>query len=174
MKFKTLHDSSEINARIKELGEKISAKYNDGKPILCVCVLRGSFMFFAELVKHIKGEVIVDFITLSSYEATSSTGKVNLVSGLRESVEDRHVVIIEDIIDSGRTIQFLRGYFADKNALSVEVACLIDKPMTRQVEAAADYIAFTLTRPAFIVGYGLDYDQRFRNLDGIMEIEFEQ
>ncbi|MCH5164578.1 MAG: hypoxanthine phosphoribosyltransferase [Clostridiales bacterium] len=174
MKIKTLYDSSEVSARIKELGDKISAKHNDGKPILCVCVLRGAFMFFSELVKHIKGEVIVDFITLSSYEATSSTGKINLISGLRESIEDRHVLIIEDIIDSGRTIKFLREYFADKNALSVEVACLIDKPMTRQVEAAADYIAFTLTTPAFIVGYGLDYDQRFRNLDGIMEIDLEQ
>ncbi len=173
MKTKVLIDNKTIEARVKELGETISAQYTDGKPILCVCVLRGAFMFFSELVRHIKGDVTVDFITVSSYAATKTTGKVTLVSELREKVEGKHILIIEDIVDSGYTIDFLRKYFRDKNALSVKVACLIDKPMSRIISVKADYIAFTLDKNVFIVGYGLDYEQKFRNLDNISEVEFE-
>lgn len=173
MKTKVLIDNKTIETRIKELGEIISAQYSDGKPILCVCVLKGAFMFFAQLVRYIKGNVEVDFITLSSYVADKTTGNVTLVSDLREKVEGKHVLIIEDIVDSGYTIDFLRNYFKDKNALSVKVACLIDKPMSRIIRTKADFIAFTLEKNAFIVGYGLDYEQKFRNLDNISEVEFE-
>ena len=173
MKTKVLYDTQTIEERIKALGKSLSDSYTDGKPILCVGLLRGAFMFLSELVRHIKGDVLVDFVTLSSYSGAESTGTVNLVGELREDVSGKHVIIIEDIVDSGRTVKFLREYFGGKGALSVKVACLIDKPMTRKVDAQADYVAFTLDRPAFIVGYGLDYDQRFRNLADIEEIEFE-
>ena len=172
-KKKILFDGNDIQIRIKELGEEISALYNDDKPILCVCVLKGAFMFFAELVKHIKGEILVDFITLSSYGGTQTTGNVKLVNDIRESVLDRHVLIVEDIVDSGYTVEFLRKHFEAKNALSVNVACLIDKPLGRKVEAKADFKAFTMTGSEFIVGYGLDYNQRFRNFGDILEVELE-
>lgn len=172
--LKTVFTGSQIDARIKELGEQISSAYTDGKQILCICVLRGAFMFFSELVKHLKGDIIVDFITLSSYGGTQTTGDVKLVGDIRESVEDRHLLIVEDIIDSGYTVEFLRRHFLDSGALSVEIACLLDKPSGRKVQIEPDYKAFTLENSAFIVGYGLDYDQRHRNYGDIKEVCFDR
>ena len=128
-------------------------------------------MFFSQLVRYIKNDVTIDFITLSSYVADKSKGNIDMISDIRESVSGKHVLIVEDIVDSGRTIDYLRSYFENKNALSVKIACLIDKPMSRINSAKADFVAFTLDRPVFIVGYGLDYEQKFRNLDHIEEVE---
>ena len=129
-------------------------------------------MFFTELVQKIRGEVVLDFMTLSSYDSgTSSSGKVRMVNGIREDVKGKHVLIVEDIIDSGHTIKFLREYFSEKDPVDVKVACLLDKPMSRQVHADVDFKAFTLEKPSFVIGYGLDYDQHYRNLSNILEVE---
>ena len=168
-----LYSEAEIRARVKELAQDIAKDYTDDKPILCVCVLRGAVMFYTDLVKELSDKhLIFDFVTLSSYEnAMYSEGRIKLIQDLRESAEDRHVLVVEDIVDSGYTVAYLRKYFASKNALDVRIACLLDKPMTRKVDSKADYVAFTLQRDAFIIGYGLDCAQRYRNLNGIYEVD---
>ena len=177
LKKNLLFSEKEIRERVKELAKEISEHYKDDKPVVCVCVLRGAVMFFTDLMKEVKSDAVVyDFVTLSSYEnamvegTMSTTGKIKLIQDLRENVEGKHVLVVEDIVDSGYTVDYLRRYFSSKNALDVHIACLLDKPMSRKVDAHADYVAFTLERPAFIVGYGLDYDQKYRNLNGIYEV----
>lgn len=175
---KVLYDEATIRSRIKELAASIMEFYSrDDAPIVCVCVLRGAVMFYTDLMKELKSDrVVFDFVTLSSYEqalipgSMTTTGKVRLVQDLRESVTGKHVLVVEDIVDSGYTIQYLRAYFGSKDPLDVRIAALLDKPMTRKVDAAADYVAFTLERPAFIVGYGLDCDQKYRNMPGVFEV----
>ena len=178
-KCNVLYTENEIRAKVNELGLKINADMNDdGKPIVCVCVLRGAVMFFTDLMKAIDNEnVVYDFITLQSYESalmTSesmvTTGKVRLVQDLRTDVSGKHVLVVEDIVDSGHTVAYLKQYFEGKNAIDVKIACLLDKPATRQVDVKADYVAFTLQRPAYIIGYGLDSNQKYRNLNGIYEV----
>lgn len=172
LKMKLLYGEDEIRARVKATAREIAAGYTDDEPILAVCVLRGAVMFFTDLVKEMQDKnVIFDFVTLSSYEnAMYSSGRVKLIQDLRESVEGRHVLVVEDIVDSGYTIDYIRRYFAAKKPLDVKVACLMDKPMTRKVDAYADYKVFTLEREAFIIGYGLDCGQLYRNLNGIYEV----
>lgn len=172
-KMKLLYSEQDIRARVRAVAKLISEDYKDDSPILCVCVLRGAVMFFADLVKELEGKnVMFDFVTLSSYEsAMCSSGRVKLIHDLRETVEDRHVLVVEDIVDSGYTIDYIKKYFGAKNPLDVKIACLMDKPMARKLDVSADYIAFKLERDAFIVGYGLDCGQLYRNLNGIYEIE---
>lgn len=172
-----LYTEEVIRARVRELGKEIAKNYDDDKPIVCVCVLRGAVMFYTDLMKEIKSDnVVYDFVTLSSYEnalvagSMATTGKIKLIQDLRENVEGKHVLVVEDIVDSGYTVEYIRQYFAAKNPLDVKIACLLDKPMCRKTDAKADYIAFTLERPAYIIGYGLDSDQKYRNLDGIYEV----
>lgn len=172
LKMKLLYGEDVIRSRVKEVAAEICAAYTDDKPILCVCILRGAVMFFTDLVKELKGKnVMFDFVTLSSYEnAMYTTGRVKLIQDLREPVTDRHVLVVEDIVDSGYTIDYIRRYFQSKDPIDVRIACLMDKPMSRKVEAYADHIAFTLENDAFIVGYGLDCGQLYRNLNGIYEV----
>lgn len=172
-----LYTEADICARVKEMGAQITETYTDDKPVVCVCVLRGAVMFYTDLMKEIKSDnVVYDFVTLSSYEnalvagSMTTTGKIKLIQDLRENVEGKHVLVVEDIVDSGFTVAYLRQYFASKNPLDVRIACLLDKPMCRKTDAKADYVAFTLERPAYIIGYGLDSDQKYRNLDGIYEV----
>lgn len=177
-KSRVVFSAEELNARIKELGAQITADLNDGKPIVCVCVLRGAVLFFADLMKYIDSDqVVFDFVTLCSYENAlavggnmQTTGKIKLIQDMRESVEGKHVLVVEDIVDSGNTVAYLRQYFENKNAIDVKIACLLDKPMTRKVPVDVDYVAFTLERPAYIIGYGLDDDQKYRNLNAIYEV----
>ena len=174
MKLKTnvLYSAKMIEDRVSSLAQQIQQSYpKDEKPIICLCVLRGAVLFFADLMKKMDDERIrFDFITLSSYESTSTTGNIKLVQDLRSDVKDAHVLIVEDIIDSGYTLRYLKDYFADKQASDVKVVTLLDKPMARKVDIKPDFTAFILERPAFIVGYGLDLDQKYRNIDCIMEV----
>jgi hypoxanthine phosphoribosyltransferase len=176
-KSNVVFSAEEIQARIKELGAQITAEFNDDKPIVCVCVLRGAVMFFADLMKYIDSDkVTFDFVTLQSYETAmevggmQTTGKIKLIQDMREKVEGKHVLVVEDIVDSGNTVNYLHEYFASKNALDVKIACLLDKPMARKVPVVVDYVAFTLERPAYIIGYGLDSNQQYRNLNAIYEV----
>lgn len=177
-KSNELFSENQIRAKVNELGLKIQAEFNDDKPIVCVCVLRGAVMFFTDLMKAIDSEqVLYDFITLQSYETAmvqsesmQTTGRVRLVQDLRTDVSGKHVLVVEDIVDSGYTVAYLRKYFENKGALDVKIACLLDKPAGRKVDVSVDYTAFTLERPAYIIGYGLDANQKYRNLNGIYEV----
>lgn len=170
--LKLLYSDVEVADRVMKITDRVANSYRDDTTIVAVCVLKGSVLFYADLVRGMEDKrVVFDFVTLSSYgDNQQSSGKVEMVYPPLEDVRGRHVLIVEDIIDSGRTIEFLRDYYADKNALSVKVVCLLDKPKARKVPAKADFAAITLNRDAFVVGCGLDHAQLSRNKSGIYEV----
>lgn len=179
LKSQILFDEKTIRTQVKRVAEEIARDFGgDDTDLVCVCVLRGAVMFYADLMKELTLEnVVYDFVTLQSYESAridggtmGTTGVIKLIQELRTSVEGKNVIVVEDIVDSGYTVEYLRRYFKDKNAKNVRIAALLDKPLGRKVEAKADYLAFTLERNAFIIGYGLDCDQKYRNLPGIYEV----
>lgn len=171
MELKPLYSKEMIAEKIEQLSRRIAEDYPKDEPLVCVCVLKGAALFFTDLVRALQDRTIVlDFIALKSYMGDKSSGTVKLVQDITQPMDNRHVLIVEDIVDSGRTVQFLREYFSQKNVRSVRVAALIDKPIARTVKATPDYTAFTMENEAFVVGYGLDLDQLYRHLDGVYEI----
>ncbi|ALA40085.1 hypoxanthine phosphoribosyltransferase [Paenibacillus sp. SEL1] len=167
-----LISEEEIQSKIKELGAQLSVKY-EGKNPLVICVLKGAFIFMADLVKTITVPLELDFMAVSSYGAsTKSSGIIKIIKDLDASVEGRDVLIVEDIIDSGLTLTHLIELLKNRNANSVCVVTLFDKPARRTVNLEADYTGFTLP-DAFVVGYGLDYAEHYRNLPyiGILKPE---
>jgi hypoxanthine phosphoribosyltransferase len=156
---------SKIQARIAELGAQISADY-EGKAVVLVCVLKGSFMFLADLCRQITVPVRLDFIGTKSYQGTTTTGQVQLTKDLDRAIEDEHVVIVEDIIDTGLTLSYLKHLIAQRGPASLKVAAFLDKPSRRRVQVEGDYVGFTI-EDKFVIGYGLDYDQRYRNLKDV-------
>lgn len=158
-----LYSEEQIQAKIKELGEKISIDY-EGRNPLVICVLKGAFVFMADLVKRITIPLELDFMAVSSYgQSTKSSGVVKIIKDLDVPVEGRHVLIVEDIIDSGLTLSYLIDVLERRNALSISVVALFNKPARRTVELEPDYEGFGLP-DEFIVGYGLDYAEKYRNL----------
>lgn len=168
MKTRPLFDESTIARRIKELGEQITRDYG-GEPVLVVSVLKGAFIFTADLVRQIKVPLEVDFIGLSSYEGTQSTGHVRITSDLSSKIEGRHVLLVEDIVDTGKTLDFLRDMFSLRKPRSLRVCALLSKPEAHQMKTPVDYTGFEITRE-FVIGYGLDLDQRFRELPYIAQV----
>jgi len=167
-----LHSEEEIQRKVKELGEILTGDY-EGRNPLVICVLKGAFIFMADLVKEIRVPLEMDFMAVSSYGAsTKSSGVVKIIKDLDVSVEGRDVLIVEDIIDSGLTLSYLIDVLERRNAKSVTVVTLFDKPSGRSVDLDADYTGFTLP-DAFVVGYGLDYAEYYRNLPyiGILKPE---
>ena len=161
-----------VNARIKELGEQISRDYA-GKSIHLICILKGSVYFTCELAKRITIPVTMDFMQCSSYGAeTKSSGIVKLAKDLDEPIMDREVLIIEDIIDSGRTLSHLKDLLGQRKPASLRLCTLLDKPERRVVDVKVDYTGFEIP-DEFVVGYGLDYDQKYRNLPYIGVVKFD-
>ena len=153
----------ELQQKIKELGRTLSEEYA-GRTPLVICVLKGAFIFMADLVKAITVPVEMDFMAVSSYGAsTKSSGVVKIITDLDVSVEGRDILIVEDIIDSGLTLSYLIELLRNRNAATISVVTLFDKPAGRTVDLEADYIGFVLP-DEFVVGYGLDYAERYRNL----------
>ena len=162
----------DIQAVVKKLGEQITRDY-EGKEVLFVGVLKGCFMFMADLVRACDVMCKVDFMVVSSYgEGSVSTGAVQIVKDLSENIEGRHVIIVEDILDSGNTLNYLVRYMSERKPASIRIVTLMDKPERRTASVKADYVGFTIP-DAFVVGYGLDYQQRYRNLPyiGILKPE---
>jgi len=158
-----LYSEEQIQAKVKELGEVISREY-EGRNPLVICVLKGAFMFLSDLVKRIDVPLEVDFMAVSSYgNSTKSSGVVKIIKDLDVTVEGRDVLIVEDIIDSGLTLSYLVDILERRNALTVKIVTLFDKPTRRTVGLEADYKGFVLP-DAFVVGYGLDYAEKYRNL----------
>lgn len=168
----TLYSEEQIQKKVKELGEQISKDY-EGKNPLVICVLKGAFIFMADLVKCITVPLELDFMAVSSYGAsTKSSGVVKIIKDLDVSVEGRHILIVEDIIDSGLTLSYLIDVLERRNALSISVVALFNKPARRTVELEPDYEGYELP-DEFVVGYGLDYAEKYRNLPfiGILKPE---
>ncbi|WP_420264660.1 hypoxanthine phosphoribosyltransferase [Candidatus Magnetominusculus dajiuhuensis] len=159
---KTLLTEEQIRARIKELADRINADYK-GKEILAVGILKGAFMFYSDLVRQIRVPLIVDFIVSSSYEDTTTTGKVNIHIDTRIPVTGRDVIIIEDIIDTGISLSYIKEKLLDKSPNSLKICVLLDKKERRLVEVDVEYAGFEIP-DEFIVGYGTDYNDNFRNL----------
>lgn len=162
-----LYDAEQLQGRIRALAGEIEAAYPPGEGIHLVCVLKGGFMFMADLVRAMGDRVTLDFIAVSSYgKSTRSSGEVRLVKDLDAGVEGRHVIIVEDIVDTGLTLTYLQDILRARAPQSLKTACLLSKPSRRVVEVTVDYVGFTID-DLFVVGYGLDYAERHRNLDHI-------
>lgn len=162
----------EVDTRIKKLGEMISRDYA-GKTVHLVCVLKGGSYFMCELSKRITVPVSLDFMSVSSYGGdTKSSGVVKIVKDLDEPIKDKHVIVVEDIVDSGRTLSYLLEMLRAREPKSMALCTLLDKPSRRVVDVKVDYTGFQIP-DEFVVGYGLDYDQQFRNLPyiGIVHLE---
>lgn len=158
-----LISEEEILNKVKEIGEKVSKDYA-GKPLLLVGVLKGSVVFISDLMKNISIKCEVDFMAVSSYgNSTESSGVVRILKDLDSSIEGKNLLIVEDIIDSGVTLDYLSKYFRERGAKSVTIATLLNKPARRKVDLKVDYIGFEVP-DEFIVGYGIDYAENYRNL----------
>lgn len=167
-----IYSAEDLQAKIKELGSAISRDYA-GKEVLMIGVLRGAVIFMADLARVIDIPVAIDFMAVSSYgAATSTSGVVRIIKDLDESVEGRHVLVVEDIIDSGLTLNYLLDIIKSRNPASIRLCTLFSKPERRKVEVQVDYTGFTIP-DAFVVGYGLDYAEKYRNLPfvGILKPE---
>ena len=155
------HDEIVVAAR--ELGQKLTEDYQGKNPIL-VGILKGSVPFMAELIKHIDTHIELDFMLVSSYHGgTSSSGVINIIKDLDQDIKGRDIIFVEDIIDTGKTLKSLKELFEGRQPASVKIATLLDKREGRLVEIEADYTCFTIPNE-FVVGYGLDYDENYRNL----------
>ncbi|MCY9592440.1 hypoxanthine phosphoribosyltransferase [Paenibacillus chitinolyticus] len=157
------YSEEQIQAKVQELGTQISKDF-EGRNPLVICVLKGAFIFMADLVKQVTIPLELDFMAVSSYgQSTKSSGVVKIIKDLDVSVEGRHVLIVEDIIDSGLTLSYLIDVLERRSAQSVSVVTLFNKPARRSVDLQPDYAGFEIP-DAFIVGYGLDYAEKYRNL----------
>ena len=165
--METLITTEQIEARIREMGAQIERDYAPDEGIHLVGVLKGGFMFMADLVRAMSARVTLDFIAVSSYaKSTKSSGEVRMLKDLDAGLEGRHVIIVEDIVDTGLTLTYLKDILRARAPKSLRTACLLSKPSRRKVEVAVDYIGFTI-EDRFVVGYGLDYAEKYRNLSHI-------
>lgn len=169
---RVLLSEEEVDARIKAIGEQISKDYA-GKKIHLVCVLKGGSFFMCELAKRITVPVSLDFMSVSSYgNDTKSSGVVKIVKDLDEPLQDKEVLVVEDIVDSGRTLSYLMEMLKDRGPKSLRLCTLLDKPDRRVIDVKVDYTGFEIP-DEFVVGYGLDYEQEYRNLPYIGVVEFD-
>ncbi|MEG2053827.1 MAG: hypoxanthine phosphoribosyltransferase [Oscillospiraceae bacterium] len=167
-----LLSKEEISKRVAELGEEISKDYV-GKNVLLVTVLKGAVVFMADFMRALTIPLNIDFMVVSSYGAgTKTSGVVKIVKDLDASLEGKDIIIVEDILDSGMTLSYIKELLQGRNPASIKIVALLDKPERRAVDLKADYIGFTVP-DAFVVGYGLDYDEKYRNLPyiGILKPE---
>ena len=160
--------SKEISARVKEMGSEIQELYKDKEPLL-VSVLNGSFMFTADLIRNIESPLEVTFIRVASYEALKTTGKVREILGLKENVFGRDILILEDIVDTGNTLEHLLEAFKDLGTKSIKVATFLYKPEAQKKGIKPDFVGFEIPNK-FVVGYGLDYEGRGRQLKEIYQL----
>lgn len=165
-----LINKSKLEKRIEEMARQIEKDYNQ-KEVVLIGILKGSVMFMADLAKNIKSNNIeMDFMDVSSYKGTESTGKITVNKDLRNTIEGKDVLIVEDIIDTGRTLTYVIDYLKQKNPKSIKIATMLSKPSRRIMELKVDYIGFSI-EDKFVIGYGLDYNEKYRNLPYIGYIE---
>jgi hypoxanthine phosphoribosyltransferase len=168
---KVLLAADQIQARIRELGAEIEHDYPPGEEIHLVGVLKGGFMFMADLIRAMSARVTLDFIAVSSYQrSTRSSGEVRMLKDLDSGLEGRHVIIVEDIVDTGLTLTYLQDILRARSPKTLRTACLLSKPSRRQVEVKVEYVGFTI-EDQFVVGYGLDYAEKYRSLGHIAVLD---
>ena len=163
---KILVTREQIAKAVKDMGRQLTQDFAGKEPVM-ICILKGASVFFTDLIREIDLPLTTEFMAVSSYgSSTKSTGVVKIVKDLDKPVVDKHVVIVEDIVDSGMTLHYLKKVFANREAASVSIVTLLDKPARRRVDLQVDYSCFNIP-DAFVVGYGLDYDEKYRNLPDI-------
>jgi hypoxanthine phosphoribosyltransferase len=168
--LKPLFSRQEIRKVVKRIGAAISRDYR-GEEVVCVCILKGSFIFTSDLVREIKLPTTVDFIRVSSYgTGMSSKGEVTITKDLEMDISGKNVLVIEDIVDSGLTLKWIRDSLLARNPKSLKIVCLLDKKARRKVDVPCDYVGLTI-EDGFIVGYGIDYAEQYRNLPEILVVE---
>lgn len=166
----TLITEEQIRLRAKEIGEQITTEFK-GQEVLFIGILKGAVLWLADVVKNVALDTKLDFMAVSSYGAeTRTSGVVRIVKDLDSSIEDKNVIIVEDIVDSGITLNYLKGYLNGRKPKNLKICTLLDKPAGRRIEIQADYVGFEV-EDKFIVGYGLDYNQKYRNLPYISFLE---
>jgi hypoxanthine phosphoribosyltransferase len=171
--MQTLLSTDQIQSRVKDMGAEIERDYPSGEGIHLVGVLKGGFMFMADLVRAMSPRVTLDFIAVSSYaKSTKSSGEVRMLKDLDSGLEGRHVIIVEDIVDTGLTLTYLQDILRARAPKSLKTACLLSKPSRRKVDVAVEYVGFTI-EDKFVVGYGLDYAEQYRNLSHIAVLNGE-
>lgn len=168
-KFKVLISEEEIQKRLYELAEELDKDY-EGKDVTVICVLRGAVFFAVDLTLKMKTNVKFEFLTIASYEGTESTGEIRLIQDLRGSIEGKDVLILEDIVDTGRSMSYLLEYLKSKKPNSLKLCAFTNKPERREVEVPIDYVGFDIPNK-YIVGYGFDIDNSYRNIPYIGYIE---
>jgi hypoxanthine phosphoribosyltransferase len=169
-KLNVLISKEEIESKVAELADELRRDYQDKNPVL-IGILKGSFVFMSDLVRKLNTPVEIDFVRLSSYVAGKDTsGKIRQVHGVKIPIRDRHVLVIEDIVDRGLTVRFLLDYLGRRKPSSLKLCTLFDKPSRRTAEVHIDYVGFTLP-DSFVVGYGLDLDEKFRYLPDLCVLE---
>ena len=163
--MQTLIPSEDIQRRVRELAQEIRATHSGDLHL--VCVLKGAFMFLSDLIRALPGRTTIDFMALSSYgKSTRSSGEVRVLKDLDTGIEGRNVVIVEDIVDTGLTLTYLQDILRARGPRTLKTACLLSKPSRRRIDVVVEYIGFTI-EDRFVVGYGLDYAERYRNLPHI-------
>lgn len=168
MEIKELYNEEQIQERIRQMAEEIDKEY-EGKEIVAICVLRGAVYFMTDLTKRMNTPMQLDFIKAASYQGTETTGVVKIMNDINENIEGKHVLIIEDIIDTGHTLKCLKEYLLSKNPASLKIAVLINKPSRRIANCEVDFVGFDIENK-YIVGYGFDLDGLYRNLPYIGHI----
>lgn len=169
MQLKEIIGAEQIKNRVQEMGQKISSDYQD-QSLVTVCVLKGAFIFYADLVRALSIDPEMDFVRMSSYgNQTSTSGKVVFSKDMEIPVKGKNVLIVEDIVDTGHSVSYLKKVLEARGPDSIKTCALIDKHERREVPISVDYAGFVLQR-GFIVGYGLDYAEKYRNLPGIFEL----
>ncbi len=165
---RTLIPAEKLQARVKELGELITQDYQ-GRKITLIGVLKGSFIFLSDLARAIAVDAEIEFIGVSSYEGMQSTGQVRITNDLSKDMEGQDIILVEDIIDTGHTIDYLRRVFELRKPRSLRICCLLSKPEAHKVPMKIDYTGFEISKE-FVIGYGLDYNGLYRNLPDLMQV----
>lgn len=166
--YKILLTEKQIQKRVKQLGKIISDDYRGKEPVI-ICMLKGAVYFFADLIKHIDIPVMIDFARLSSYRNGTTSGKMELIADITAEIENRDVLIVEDIVDSGKTLSYFINLLKEKKPSSIKICTFLDKKERREVDITADYIGFDIPC-GFVIGYGLDYAERYREFPFLAEI----
>jgi hypoxanthine phosphoribosyltransferase len=162
----------QIQKKVRELGARISTDY-DGEEIVFICNLKGAFIFLADLCRYVTAPISIDFIATTSYKGTESSGDVRIIKDLKMDVSGKNLLIVEDIIDTGLTVDYLINYIKMHKPRSIKVCTLLDKRCMRKIDVAIDYMGFEVG-DKFLIGYGLDYNERYREMDSIAELIVER
>ncbi|MBC7743200.1 MAG: hypoxanthine phosphoribosyltransferase [Bdellovibrionaceae bacterium] len=169
LELKTYITEEKLQEKVAEIGKALSEKFKN-KKVTAVCVLKGSFMFYSDLIRHINTDITCEFFGVSSYDGKSSSGEVKVTLDLSTAIEGQHVILIEDIVDTGLTMNYLRKSIESRNPASLTTVSLLEKPEALKVPCKLDYVGFKIINE-FVVGYGLDYNGYFRNLPYIAQVQ---